>query len=304
MRILNASHLADTGGNGIRTVWAFRRLTDWTYRFSARQTNWLGYPKDLPWSSAFAEWGRADVVHLRDGFQAQAMLRAPDRPTVIHHHGTQFRRHYPQLLREQRARRAIGLAATLDLYLMAPDDLTWAPALYDLQGLGDMRRHRADGKLRIAHAPTNRAIKSTAAFLAAAERLGRELAVEVILIERTPWAECLRLKSVADIYFDQVALGYGNNAIEAWGMGQPVIAGGAPATLDEMTRRFGSLPFLTADEGSIYDALRTLADPDARRQWAARGKAHVEQYHSEQVGVAMLQEAYLAAAERRQMVAA
>src|SRR6185369_16504535 len=124
-----------------------------------------------------------------------------------------FRLHGPAMLAEQRRRRAIGLAATLDLYLMAPDDLTWAPALYDLDWLASLRSPIDDGILRIAHAPTNRTIKGTDAFLAAAERLGRELPVEVILVERQSWYSCLHAKAIADIYFDQVALGYGNNAI-------------------------------------------------------------------------------------------
>lgn len=292
MRVLNVSHVADTGGNGWRTAQAFRRLTDVHYRSTARETNWLAYPVDLPWEDARAEWERADVVHVRDGAQAQHLLAAPARPMVIHHHGTQFRLRMDKRLREQRELRAVGLAATLDLYLMAPDELSWAPALFDLDWLAGQRRPVYDGVLRIAHAPTNRAVKSTAAFLAAAERLGRELPVEVVLVERTAWAECIERKAVADIYFDQVALGYGNNAIEAWGMGIPVIAGGAQPTIDEMVRRFDTLPFVAADEGSILDALRFLAEPDDRAAWGRAGRRHAERFHSEQAGVAFLRGIY------------
>jgi hypothetical protein len=299
MRVLNASHLADTGGNGIRTKRAFDRLSDIAYRSTCRQVNWLQYPRDLPWEQALDEWKRADVVHVRDGFQAEGLLGAPRRPTVIHHHGTQFRRHRDELLHHQRKRGAIGLAATLDLYLMAPSDLTWAPALYDLDALASIREehYRPSGKLRIAHAPTNRAIKSTDAFLAAAKKLNRDVAVEVILVERTAWAECLRQKASADIYFDQVTLGYGNNAIEAWGMGIPVIAGAESKTLDEMDRRFGELPFLEADEGSIYEALRILANPSSRRAWGEAGRRHAQRFHSEEAGVEMLSGVYRAAVD-------
>lgn len=299
MRILNASHLADTGGNGWRTAMAFsRHAPGWHYRFTCRERNWLRYPVDLPWKQALDEWRLADVVHVRDGFQSESMLGAPQRPTVIHHHGTQFRLHRDRLLREQRSRRAIGLAATLDLWLMAPDDLVWAPALYDLDSLAALRVKRNDGVLRIAHAPTNRLVKSTDAFLAAADRLGQQIPVEVILIEHTPWAECVRLKGEADIYFDQVALGYGNNAIEAWAMGIPVIAGAEPATLAEMLRRFGKLPFFLATEGTIYDALRHLAEPVARDSWGHLGRRHVQRFHSEAAGVAFLQDIYQRAAGR------
>ena len=303
MRVLNVSHMADTGGNGIRTKRAFDKLTDWHYRSTCIGQNYLAYPRDLPWDEALAEWKRADVVHVRDYFVAEKRLGAPRRPTVIHHHGTQLRKRYRELLPEQRRRGAVGLASTLDLLAYGPDDLTWAPALYDLDWLASMRQPQDDGVLRIAHAPTNRAVKSTDAFLAAAERLGRELPVKVILIERMPWADCLRRKARADLYFDQVALGYGNNAIEAWGMGIPVVAGGAPDTLDEMERRFDSLPFVLADEGSIYEGLRALADPDARTAWSLRGRQHVERFHSEAAGVALLQDVYRAAFDRAAVTA-
>ena len=300
MRVLNASHVADTGGNGFRTARAFARLTDWHYRSTCRTQNYLAYPVDLPWSEALAEWRKADVVHVRDGFQAQEMLGAPGRPTVIHHHGTQLRRKWRTLLPEQRRRGAVGLVSTLDL-LAYGDDLTWAPALYDLDWLAEIRAHNRppdDGVLRIAHAPTNRAVKSTEAFLMAAAKLGRELPVEVIVVERTAWADCIHQKARADIYFDQVALGYGNNAIEAWGMGQPVIAGAGADTLDEMERRFGRLPFRAANEGTIYGALREMADPFHRARWAERGKAHAERWHSERAGVEFLQGVYRAAMDR------
>lgn len=84
----------------------------------------------------------------------------------------------------------------------------------------------------IAHAPTNREVKSTAAFLEAVDRLRAEgHDIEVDLIEGRTWDECLERKARADIYFDQVKLGYGNNSVECWGMGIPVIAGAAPVTL-------------------------------------------------------------------------
>lgn len=307
LRVLNASHVADTGGNGIRTARAFaRHLPAWSYRSTARTGNWLAYPADLPWADALEAWRAADVVHVRDGFQAEALLGAPRRPTVIHQHGTQFRLHRDRLLREQRARGATGLAATLDLYLMAPDDLSWMPALYELGELeairADVARSRAitsDRPLVIGHAPTNRTVKGTAALIAAVERLRRELPVRLELIERVPWAECLRRKAGVDVYFDQVALGYGNNALEAWGMGIPVIAGAAPATLDEMVRRFGALPFVLADEGSILRALRRLADPGERARWAARGRAFVERFHAAPVVVEALAAVYARAVNQQ-----
>lgn len=151
--------------------------------------------------------------------------------------------------------------------------------------------------VRIAHAPTDRGIKSTAAFLEATEQLKAEgHPIEVDLIEGVPWRECLARKAKADVYFDQVKLGYGNNAIEAWGMGIPVIAGAAPATQEEMVRRFGDLPFYNATESTLYDALRAMLNPSIRELYAHRGLMHVRKYHDERVVVEQLKDVYRRAA--------
>jgi glycosyltransferase involved in cell wall biosynthesis len=148
--------------------------------------------------------------------------------------------------------------------------------------------------IRIAHAPTNRAIKSTEAFLSATDQLrGEGFDIEVDLIEGVSWAECLQRKSKADIYFDQVILGYGNNAIESWGMGIPVIAGAQPATLAEMERRFGDLPFYTTTPDSIYDSLKALVStPSLRDEYGQRGLEHVRRWHDEAKGVEQLKDLY------------
>lgn len=294
MNVLNISPRTDVGGSGIRLKRAFDRWTDWTYRSVVRRTNQFAYPTDLAWNDTPPAWAQADVVHVRQMFTPERLLRAEPKPYVIQHHGTFFREHWRDLLDEQRRRKAIGLVDTLDLWLMAPDDLTWLPAPYEVDDLRRMRR--PSDVFSIAHAPTDRHVKSTAAFLSACERLGRELPVRLVLIEGATWAECLRRKAEADVYFDQVILGYGNNAIEAWAMGIPVVAGAAPDTLAEMERRFGGLPFVLADEGTIYEALRQLAEPAERQAWAERGDRHVRRFHDASVVVPQLQRVYEAAA--------
>lgn len=295
MRVLNVGN-TDLGGDGIRTKWAFdRHAPGWVYVQAVRKTNYLGYPIDASFGDACAF--DADVVHARNSFRAARMAGCSGKPMVIHHHGTRLRNNPARILAEQQHARAVGLAATLDLWLLARDELEWLPAPYDLAFLASLRRPVEDGVLRVGHAPTNRAVKSTEAFLAAAAKLGRELPVAVVLIEGQSWWDCLKLKATCDVYFDQVLLGYGNNAIESWGMGIPVVAGAQPDTLAEYERRFGSIPFPVADEGSIYQALRGLADPGVREWWRHRGLEHVQQWHAEKRVVEQLQSVYRRAME-------
>jgi hypothetical protein len=154
--------------------------------------------------------------------------------------------------------------------------------------------------IRIAHAPTNREIKSTEPLIAAVDRLKEEgHSVELDLIEGQTWDTCLARKAKADIYFDQVLLGYGNNSIECWGMGIPVIAGAQPATLAEMERRFGSLPFYTATEATIYDELKAMVtSPDLRAEYSQRGLEHVRAWHDEAKVVELLKDIYTRAAQQ------
>lgn len=161
-------------------------------------------------------------------------------------------------------------------------------------GSGQVADSGASHPLRIAHAPTNRQVKSTALLIQAVDRLKADgLDVELDLIERVPWTVCLERKAKADIYFDQVILGYGCNALEAWGMGIPVIAGAADATLDEMERRFGTLPFYHATEETIYDALKELVEsPKLRAEYGKLGYEHVKRWHSEEVVVEQLKALY------------
>jgi len=292
MRILNVSADADTAGSGWLTAQAFlAERPDWAYRAARRTDNYIRYPVDLPWPDAREAWRQSDVVVVQNDFSAETALRIRcRRPLVLAHHGSIFRRRRVQLLREQRRRGSIGTVSTLDLWLTAPDELVWSPLPVDIDALAGLRlAPREAGPLRIAHAPTNRAVKSTEAFLAAVSRLGRELPVELVLIEGQRWSACLEAKARADVYFDQVALGYGMNAVEAWAMRIPVIAGGADGTLEEIERRAGSLPFLAATESSIYASLRALVDATVRDVWAERGLAFARRFHSQAAVVTQLQ---------------
>lgn len=301
MRILNAS-TRDTAGIGRNTALAFaRHARDWRYnavklRTEPTRSNWLQYPIHTPWSDAAALAAQADVIHANNSFKAARLLGALDKPLVLHHHGTLFRNKTQAVLAAQRELKAVGIASTLDLWLLAPDELEWLPAPYDLDWLASLRKPANDGVLRIGHAPTSRAYKSTDAFLRAVEKLGADIPIELVLIEREPWERCLEIKGTCDVFYDQVALGYGSNSIEAWGMGIPVIAGGADDTLAEMEARFGSLPFVLADEGSIYEALVKLTDPAERTKWSHRGLDHVQQWHDEKPAVEQLKKIYQRAA--------
>lgn len=316
MNILSITMGSATGGVPVHIAEAFRDEPDWNVRALVSMQNYIDYPTDLPWTreNIIHYWETADVVHLHHGFITADRLvkghyvgrRLKTKPYVVEYHGTIFRNNAPHCVRELRERKALGCVSTLDLYLLAPDDVEWLPQPQNVERLAKMRQKRDDGRVLIAHAPTNRAIKSTASLIEAVERLQAEgFPVDLELIEHRPWAECLERKAKADIYFDQVILGYGCNALEAWGMGIPVVAGAADETLDEMERRFGHLPFYHATEETIYDALRELVeDPDLRARYGQIGHDYVRRYHDEAVVVEQLKGLYRKALGQQEDIAA
>jgi glycosyltransferase involved in cell wall biosynthesis len=299
LNVLSFNMGSDPAGISVGIARAFR-TSDWSVRSLVSMTNYIGYPVDLPWErSVIAEaWQAADVIHLHHGFRSADRMvrgryagRANHKPYVVTHHGTIFRDNIRAHLNELRERKAIGTVSTLDLHVAS--GLEWLPPPVNVEALRAMKQPSTD-TIRIAHAPTNRAIKSTEELLDAVKRLQDDgFPVELDLIEHRPWSECLARKAKADIYFDQVILGYGCNALEAWGMGIPVVAGAADETLDEMERRFGHLPFYHATEETIYDALKELVEsPELRKRYGKIGHDYVRKYHDEPVVVEQLKRLY------------
>ena len=297
MKALSYSVYDDIGGLGWGLASAFRKLTDWEYRQVCGQPSYLDFPQadHWDWPQIVKWWKAADVVHLHDGYH---QLPSKRHGIVCTYHGIGFRGNPGWFLRQQEQHRATGLVSTLDLWLLAPSETTWCPAPYDLDWLHSFRHplRRPDGPLRIGHAPTDRSIKHTAEFLAACEQFGRETPVEVVLIEGMSWRDCLEVKGSCDIFYDQCAFTYGGNSIEAMAMGIPVLNGAPDATLAEYERRFGDLPFVLVDPGSILEGLRMLASPYARDAWGRRGRRHVEQFHSQRAVVDLLTPIYRDAA--------
>lgn len=292
LRVVNLSHGQDLAGIGYRYHAASERV-DLGVRIRAvrRSETYLRYPYDRDWRRHAAEVARlireANVLHHNEAVPRVFVARNKHRlPGIVEFHGSRFRA-APRIGMRLAARFRLPVGvSTLDLTAYAPDDLYWLPAPYDLAALARIReeyRRKPDGKVRIVSAPTNRIVKSTDLLEAAVADLRSEgLAVELVVVERTDWTRCLRRKATADIYFDQVVLGYGCNAIEAWGMGIPVVAGAAPYTLDRYRREFGALPFVEATATTIVETLRRLVlSADLRAEYGAIGRRYAERFHAE-----------------------
>ncbi len=289
-------------------------------RTAHRSEAYFEFPHDIRWRQGTHEEvqqlaNECDVVHLNNSEVAYRRLSLGKlrKPALLHHHGTLFRDNPAPLLAIAKRFHMVQAVSTVDLMRPAPDLLHWLPTAYDLDALAKIRaehRREPDGMVRVLSAPTRPDLKSTDALRAAVATLQAEgLPVELEVITKRPWRESLEAKARADIYFDQVAVpkldypgGYGCNAIEAWGMGLPVVAGADEWTLDKMAEVFdgsedyglgGPIPFYVATEDTIADRLRELVeDAELRKSVALAGQRHAQRFHAEKPALVRLAELY------------
>jgi glycosyltransferase involved in cell wall biosynthesis len=138
--------------------------------------------------------------------------------------------------------------------------------------------------LRVAHAPSKRAVKGTQAVLDAVESLrARGVPVELDLIEGVPNAEARMRYAAADVVVDQLRVGwYGMFAIESMALAKPVVVYLDEQGAAETEEAFGlELPLVRADESTIEDVLAGLVEvrpelPELGR----RSREYVERVHA------------------------
>lgn len=304
--VLKALALGNQDPAGVVTRYqvAADKLGGLKIRSAHRNTAYFDFPTDIVWTRATERAigllaREADVVHLNNSYRAARYFRIR-KPMLLHHHGSLFRNNTKVMLNAARSMRMVQAVSTIDLTRADPETLHWLPTAYDVSELakfGKAHRREPNGRVRIVHAPTNRAFKATEALESAVRELQAEgLPVDLVLIEKRTWAECMEIKATADIVFDQLAFGYGCNAVEAWGMGIPVISGADDWTLDAMRKAWGGLPFYEATEGTLTERIREMVQSaDLRAEWAGRGMDHVRKYHDEKPALAKLAELYMLA---------
>lgn len=138
--------------------------------------------------------------------------------------------------------------------------------------------------LRIAHAPSKRAVKGTEAVLAAVETLrARGAPIELDLIEGVPHREARLRYANADLIVDQLRVGwYGMFAIESMALAKPVVVHLDEEAAAETEEAFGlELPLVPADENSLEDVLAGLVE--RRRELPVlgrRSREYVERVHA------------------------
>lgn len=286
----------DTGGSAIALKTAFDHHPEvgWEARAVRRVNNYIDYPADIHWKQGDEKTGKlvhalfeqADVIHCVEIPNFVKEFKGWERKAIIVRHlGTQFRSKPRQVTAEIKAIGAIEAVGSHELMQYAGPDAELLLPVADLDYIRSIRErlYVPSEYVRVVHAPTNRVIKGTEHFLKVMERLSQRYHVKVRLIEGKTRQETLELKAQADIYYDQLDLGYGLNAIEAWAMGVPVIAGlqAAPAAKRAFHEHFGYYPFMDTTTETLEQHLAILIESRAERQLRGEiGQLFAEENHS------------------------
>jgi glycosyltransferase involved in cell wall biosynthesis len=251
-------------------------------------------PYNLPKQLRALAWAlkRFDVFHFHAGLTLAPervtlpLLRARGKGIVFQSWGSDLRRRSASEVSYLRSAGAVIVGSYLTKRLAPrgrwPEYDVVPPAIV----LDDWQPSPAEPgeKLRIAHAPSKRAVKGTEAVLAAVESLRRRGApVELDLIEGVPNREARVRYAAADVVVDQLRVGwYGMFAIESMALAKPVVVHLDEQGAAETEEAFGlELPLVRADEQTLEDVLAGLVD--ARAELPERGRrsrAYVERVHS------------------------
>jgi glycosyltransferase involved in cell wall biosynthesis len=254
---------------------------------------------------------RYDVFHFHFGwsllpkFVDVPLLKALGKTIVFHFHGCDIKSR-AVLIKEDRfsaCRACHPIKCNLDIELskrvanryatavfMGTPDLIqfyprsqWLPPPIHVDEIeeavrGEPEPHARD-RVRLVHAPSDRALKGTSFVLEAVselERRGRP--VDFQLVEGQPWRTALRTFQTAHIVADQFRMGaYGHLAAECMALGKPVLC-----FIREGTRPHypPDLPIVNARGDRLADAVESLADDPLRRQALGEaGRRYVAQYH-------------------------
>jgi hypothetical protein len=141
----------------------------------------------------------------------------------------------------------------------------------------ELSRARADSRVVIGHAPTNRAAKGSDKIIAVVRGLMNEFRIDLELIEGLPYHEALRRKARCDIFIDNLGeLGYGVNAIEALAMGICTCT----ALVSGFAEKYPEHPFVEVNVENLRERLAWLCrHPEEREGHRRHGRDWVEKVH-------------------------
>lgn len=153
-----------------------------------------------------------------------------------------------------------------------------------------------DGKIRILHAPTSRALKGTKYVIDACKKLNLNgYPVELMLVENIPHTQVNAYYSKADIVIDQLIFGwYGAFAVETMALNKPVLCYLNKEDVEKFVPFKDKIPIKNTSTATLYDdLLELITDKKLRQKIGSKGRAFVEDVHSPvKIAKRLIEDAY------------
>jgi len=305
----------DTGGQAAKLTQAFNEFAPDCEMKSFSFSNPLGYPstnflKDVRETSEIPSFlSEADVIHVHNKFWYAdywfSKYKVKPRPNVawvFHQHG---RNHSLDFSSNMKQRRALHIVSTHNLLPYVSNDVSrWLPAPFDGRVFDNLLKNRdklskKDDIIRVCQSPTDRIRKETAKFISAmyeVEKINKK--IELVIIENKNNEECLNIKSICDVCFDQIGLALGNSGIEGMFLGNPVVAGTSDIVRELVKKIYTIEPYVYATWDSLPSVLLELcSSPSVRKKWINIGSEYVRKFHDYPNNVKIVKNLYDAAVD-------
>lgn len=278
MKILSICR-RDYAGLAIRLTEAVNKHTPHEARLLTTHGHRFSYPKDIRTKDPNTIWkwiNWADIVHGLPNWRYRGICVIHDKPLIWTHVGTSFRKHpraWRFLIRDK-GLKIRELTSASDL--MFVENLTWLPSAIAVDDCLKMKTPHT-GKPIVCQSPSNRRKKKTNQILAQIEHKEN---VDTLIIENKSWAQCMALKSKADIYVGQYSIGYGVGELEAMAMKIPVITKMIPPNDVLLRQQTEELPHYDCPIENLSEGINTLlSDKALYKDHAERCFKFVKKYY-------------------------
>ncbi len=306
----------DPAGMGIAFCNAINRYSDHTCRMITTQERYgFDYEADIHIpdieNDDFGEIEQllkdADIFHfhmLKDENSHLGPLVTRDylkgKKILHHHHGHPdylinagaFNEKYKKLQRKV-------IVSTPDLLNVA-DNSIWVPNLvpiYDVQFMPRFENSLQADVIRICQSPTRKFHKHTDEFKSVTAQLKKIYPnIETVIIEKTPFFDCLRIKRACNIVFDHMRGWFGIASLESLSQGKPVVAGLDDWNIQCIKEFAGAdqLPWIVArNKGELKTVLDDLIkNRDTRQEAGQNSRRFMEEFWTEQKALQVLLDVY------------
>lgn len=185
------------------------------------------------------------------------------------------------------------------LYFLPPHMSSFLPYSISLDGIAVNLPKLERKKIKIIHAPTNRAAKGSDYIFTAIAKLEKTHAeyFDFKVIENIPHAQALQLYQDADLVIDQILIGwYGGFAVEVMAMGKPVIARIATEDLHFLPLQMAKEvqeAVINADPISIFTVLKQcIEDRKLLQDYANTAIEYARKWHHPHYVASLTKEKY------------